>query len=81
MDYKLATLNYKQNSPLTVSTFKDFTVQISTKLLLKIERNNYSKVYQNSYNSFFEGQGSTKPEIRNCIISSFIFVSIIHKYI
>lgn len=44
MDHKLAMLNYKANGLLTVSTFKDFTIQISTKSLLKTERNDYSKV-------------------------------------
>lgn len=78
MDHKLATLNYKANGPLTVSTLKDFTMQISTESL-KTETIIARFLYQNSYNSFFEGQGSTKPEIRNCVISSFIFVSIIHK--
>lgn len=54
MDHKLATLNYKANGLLIVSTFKDFTMQISTKSFLKTKNNDYSKVYQNSYNSFLK---------------------------
>lgn len=52
MDYKLAILNYKSNDPLTVSTFVDFTMQISTKLFLKIGRIDYSKVSLSKFLQF-----------------------------